>query len=123
MPIEIKWINHASFRIASGRSVLYIDPWKIPDAPHDADVVFVSHSHYDHCSGPDIDKVQFPEQTIKSFEDYDLVYRTLCGILYNFVPTSSSSRTATTTTAPGPTSTRSASPTRPWSPRPRRSPS
>jgi transketolase len=38
--------------------------------------------------GPDIDKFQFPEKTIKNFEDYDLVYRTLCGILYNFVPTS-----------------------------------
>jgi transketolase len=38
--------------------------------------------------GPDVDKFQFPEKTIKSFEDYDLVYRTLCGILYNFVPTS-----------------------------------
>jgi L-ascorbate metabolism protein UlaG (beta-lactamase superfamily) len=64
MPIEIKWINHASFRIASGRSVLYIDPWKIPDAPHDADVVFVSHSHYDHCSPPDIAKVSKGDTSI-----------------------------------------------------------
>ena len=38
--------------------------------------------------GPDIDKFQFPANAIKNFEDYDLVYRTLCGILYNFVPTS-----------------------------------
>jgi transketolase len=38
--------------------------------------------------GPEIDKFQFSEKTLKSFEDFDLVYRTLCGILYNFVPTS-----------------------------------
>ena len=57
MAIEIKWIQHASFRIASDACVLYIDPWKLPDAPHDADVVFVSHSHYDHCSPADIAKV------------------------------------------------------------------
>jgi transketolase len=38
--------------------------------------------------GPDIDKFSFPEKTLKMYEDYDLVYRTLCGILYNFVPTS-----------------------------------
>jgi L-ascorbate metabolism protein UlaG (beta-lactamase superfamily) len=57
MSVEVKWINHASFRIASGANVAYIDPWKLPDAPHDADVVFVSHSHHDHCCPPDIAKV------------------------------------------------------------------
>lgn len=37
---------------------------------------------------PEIGKFEIPESTIKMYEDYDLVYRTLCGILYNFVPTS-----------------------------------
>ena len=36
----ITWLGHASFRI-SGSKKVYIDPWKLPDAPHDADVVFV----------------------------------------------------------------------------------
>jgi len=57
MSVEIKWINHASFRIAAGGDVLYIDPWKIDQAARDGDVVFVSHSHYDHCSPADIAKV------------------------------------------------------------------
>ena len=60
MSVEIRWIHHASFRIAAGgeaSDVLYVDPWKLPAAPHDADVVFVSHSHYDHCSLPDIEKI------------------------------------------------------------------
>ncbi len=57
MSIEIKWINHASFRISAGGSVLYIDPWKLEGSPHDADLVFVSHSHYDHCSPEDVAKV------------------------------------------------------------------
>ena len=57
MPVEIQWIHHASFRIATGDDVLYIDPWKLDDAPHDADVVFVSHEHHDHCSPDDIAKV------------------------------------------------------------------
>ena len=57
MSVEITWISHASFRIADERNVVYIDPWKLPDAPHDADVVFVSHSHHDHCSPSDIEKV------------------------------------------------------------------
>lgn len=57
MAVEIKWINHASFRIAAEDGVLYIDPWKLPDEPHDADLVFVSHDHFDHCSPEDIARV------------------------------------------------------------------
>lgn len=64
MSVEIKWIGHASFRIASADDVMYIDPWKLPDAPHDADLVFVSHSHHDHCSPPDIQKVSKEGTTI-----------------------------------------------------------
>lgn len=57
MTLEVKWFGHASFRIASDNNVIYIDPWKIPGQPHDADAIFVSHSHYDHCSLPDVRKV------------------------------------------------------------------
>ena len=72
MPVEIQWISHASFRIAGDEAVVYIDPWKLPDAPHDADVVIVSHSHHDHCSPDDIAKISkadtaliAPAETIK----------------------------------------------------------
>ena len=64
MSVEIKWLGHASFRISDGNGVAYIDPWKLPDAPHDADVVFVSHSHHDHCSPPDIEKVSKADSTV-----------------------------------------------------------
>jgi len=57
MSVEIKWIGHASFRISGDGTVVYIDPWKLPDQPHDADVVFVSHGHFDHCSSEDVAKV------------------------------------------------------------------
>ncbi|MFP4354683.1 MAG: MBL fold metallo-hydrolase [Phycisphaerae bacterium] len=57
MGIDLTWIHHASFRIASDQGVLYIDPWKLEDHRHDADVIFVSHSHYDHCSPEDIARV------------------------------------------------------------------
>ena len=57
MTVEITWFGHASFRISDGKNVIYIDPWKLPGEPHDADAIFVSHSHYDHCSKPDVRKV------------------------------------------------------------------
>ena len=36
----------------------------------------------------ELGKFSFSEEEIKHYEDFDLIYRTLCGILYNFVPTS-----------------------------------
>jgi len=65
MSVEIKWFGHASFRIASGGNVLYIDPWKLPaSVAHDADVIFVSHSHFDHCSPPDIARISKSDTAI-----------------------------------------------------------
>ena len=37
---------------------------------------------------PEIDKFDIPDETIRMYDDYDLIYRVLCGILYNFVPKS-----------------------------------
>lgn len=64
MAVEIRWFHHASFRITDGKTVVYIDPWKIPNQPHDADVVFISHSHFDHCSLPDIGKISKPDTAV-----------------------------------------------------------
>jgi L-ascorbate metabolism protein UlaG (beta-lactamase superfamily) len=57
MSVKLQWFGHASFKISSGSDVIYIDPWKLKDTPHDATLVLVSHSHYDHYSAEDIAKV------------------------------------------------------------------
>ena len=57
MSVKLQWFGHASFKISSGSDVIYIDPWKLKNIPHDATVVLVSHSHYDHYSAEDIAKV------------------------------------------------------------------
>ena len=57
MGITIQWLGHASFKICHEDTVIYIDPWKLKESPHDATLVFVSHSHHDHYSPDDIVKV------------------------------------------------------------------
>jgi len=56
--MKITWLGHASFRIEDGNgNILYIDPWKIKTPPIPADIILVSHSHYDHYSKDDIRKL------------------------------------------------------------------
>ena len=57
MAVQLKWLGHASFKITDGNAVIYIDPWKLKESPHDATLVLVSHSHFDHYSADDIAKV------------------------------------------------------------------
>ena len=59
---KIKWYGHASFKI-SGEKVIYIDPWKIQDKEK-ADIILISHSHYDHFSLKDIKKITTRETEI-----------------------------------------------------------
>jgi len=56
MGVTVQWLGHASFKISGDDDVIYIDPWKLREATHDATVVLVSHSHYDHYSDNDIAK-------------------------------------------------------------------
>jgi L-ascorbate metabolism protein UlaG (beta-lactamase superfamily) len=64
MAVKLEWFGHASFKISEANNIVYIDPWKLKNANHDATVVLVSHSHYDHLSQPDIDKVSKPDTNI-----------------------------------------------------------
>lgn len=60
---NIHWLGHDSFRL-DGSSTVYIDPWKLSaDAPP-ADLVLVTHDHYDHFSPDDIARVSTPRTTL-----------------------------------------------------------
>lgn len=54
---KIKWLGHASFIIEAQNCTIYIDPWKLkPNLPK-ADLILVTHEHFDHCSKEDIEKI------------------------------------------------------------------
>lgn len=53
---NIEVLCHSSIKI-NGNKIIYIDPFKIEKNYNDADLIFITHSHYDHYSKGDIDKV------------------------------------------------------------------
>ncbi len=53
---NIQVLYHSSIKI-NKEKVIYIDPFKIVDDCHDADIIFITHSHYDHYSEEDIKKI------------------------------------------------------------------
>jgi len=54
--VEIKWLGHASFLIKNHK-VIYIDPFNIKENSEKADIILITHSHYDHCSVADIKNI------------------------------------------------------------------
>lgn len=40
--------THSSIRIETGGRVLYVDPFALTKATGDADIIFLTHSHFDH---------------------------------------------------------------------------
>lgn len=47
-------INARSSIRIEGTKVIYFDPFKITEEKHDADIIFVTHEHYDHFSPEDM---------------------------------------------------------------------
>lgn len=55
--IDIHWHGHDAFRVVDAGRQIYFDPYQLPDGLPKADVIFVSHSHGDHCSPEDVKKI------------------------------------------------------------------
>lgn len=53
MTENIQVLTHSSIKI-TGETIIYVDPFRIVDAVHDADIILITHSHHDHFSPEDI---------------------------------------------------------------------
>jgi L-ascorbate metabolism protein UlaG (beta-lactamase superfamily) len=61
--LKISWLGHDSFKIRNGKTVI-IDPFKIRPTTDKADILLISHEHFDHFSLDDIKKVVNENTTI-----------------------------------------------------------
>ena len=64
----IEVIYHNCIRIQK-QKIIYTDPFKITKNYNDADIILITHSHYDHFSPEDIKKVRKNDTIIVVTED------------------------------------------------------
>jgi len=51
------WTGHAGFYLKTKEGIIYIDPYMVSGVKEKADLILITHAHFDHCSKKDIDKV------------------------------------------------------------------
>ena len=64
--VKIRLLNHAGFKIideTAPKTVVYIDPYDSSDTEQ-ADIILLTHDHYDHCSIEDIKSVCTPNTVV-----------------------------------------------------------
>jgi L-ascorbate metabolism protein UlaG (beta-lactamase superfamily) len=64
---KITRMGHDTFRIAASKTI-YFDPFQIAGGPR-ADVVFITHDHYDHCVPEVVANIAGPETVIVTEKD------------------------------------------------------
>ena len=77
----IHWLGHASFRLDVDGRIIYIDPWKLGPNQPKADLILITHSHHDHYSPADIEKIKTSETRIVGPADVCAAYGTQAGIV------------------------------------------
>ncbi|MDP7323315.1 MAG: MBL fold metallo-hydrolase, partial [Candidatus Woesearchaeota archaeon] len=59
---KIHWLGHSTFLIKTNKTLIF-DPFQI-NTEEKADILFITHEHYDHCSPEDFQKVIQPSTII-----------------------------------------------------------
>ena len=57
---NLVWLGHDGFLLKAGGKNIYFDPFQLKGELPAADLLLVSHDHYDHCSLEDIARIVKP---------------------------------------------------------------
>lgn len=61
---EVAWLGHSGFRIDVGKATIYIDPYRLSGEEPKADLVLITHQHYDHFSIQDLERLRKPDTRV-----------------------------------------------------------
>lgn len=61
---NLRWLGHDAFLLRAGGKVVYFDPFQLGSGLPPADIICISHEHYDHCSPADVQMIQQPSTLI-----------------------------------------------------------
>ncbi len=55
--VKLEWLHHNCFKVEGKSKIVYTDPYKIEKNYNDADIVLITHDHYDHLDPSSLKKV------------------------------------------------------------------
>ena len=61
---NLRWLGHDAFLLQAGGKSIYLDPFQLGPGLPLADLICISHAHYDHCSPADVLMIQQPSTRI-----------------------------------------------------------
>jgi L-ascorbate metabolism protein UlaG (beta-lactamase superfamily) len=61
--VQITWLGHDGFKFKKGK-IVYVDPYQLQTTAEPADLVCVTHEHFDHLSVDDLRKVVTTRTTV-----------------------------------------------------------
>lgn len=65
---NIHWLGHDVFKIQGKDVTVYTDPFKLKSSDR-ADIILITHEHFDHCSPEDVIKIQKEDTVIVATPD------------------------------------------------------
>ncbi len=67
--LKIDWLHHNCFRISGKQKKVYTDPYKLNKSYNDADLILITHDHYDHLDIDSLNKLTSKNTVILAPKD------------------------------------------------------